>query len=136
MRLAIDPAALAWALTPRGGPARAALLGHEGFVPAEALARLRAARPRLEAQTGLGRGELWDLLEALLARVEAVEETRVAEFAPLARRVVPSPCAPTLTVALALEVDALLAGGPGFEAQTLVPILGVGPRPRQSALPD
>lgn len=135
MRLAVDPAALAWALAPAGGAARAALLQHDGVVPAAAVARLRAARLDLEAATGLARGEVWDLLEAVLARVRAAPEEEYAEFLPLAGRLVPAPCAPALAVALALDVDALLAGGPGFEGQDLVPVLAGWPRARQRTLP-
>jgi hypothetical protein len=134
MRLALDPAALAWALTPHGSAARAALLEHPAFVHADALARVRALRPRIEAGTGLARGEAWDLLQALLAGTEAVEAEACAEFQPLATRLVAPALAPTLAVALALEVDAVLAGGPGFEAQSLVPVLPCWPRPRQSRL--
>lgn len=134
MRLAVDPAVLAWALTSQGTVARAALLEHACFVPAEALDALRGLRPRLEAETGLARGELWDLLEALLARVRVVGPEEYAEFASLAARLVPPPLTPTLALGLALEVDALLAGGPGFEAQDLLPVLQAWPRARQASL--
>lgn len=134
MRLAVDPAALAWALAPQGSAARALLLQHEGFAPAEGLARLRGLRPRLEAETGLARGELWELLDALLARVQAVEPGEVEEFLPLARRLAGPGCAPTLALALALEVDAVLAGARGFEGQSLVPVLPAWPGARQAPL--
>lgn len=130
----MDPAVLAWALSPAGTAARAALLEHACFVPAEALDALREVRPRLEAETGLARGELWDLLEALLARVRVVGPEEYAEFGSLAARLVDPPLAPTLALGLALEVDALLAGGPGFEAQDLLPVLAAWPRARQTSL--
>ena len=135
MRLAVDPAVLAWALAPAGTTARAALLEHGGFLPLAALEGLRAVRPRIAAETGLARGEVWDLLEGLCRGLTAVPPEGYAEFLPLAGRLVAPPLAATLAVALAMEVDALLAGGPGFEAQDLVPVFPAWPRPRQSALP-
>jgi len=134
MRLALDPAVLAWALSKRGTAARASLLQHDALAPAEALARLREVMPQLPASTGLARGALWDLLSVLTARIEAVEEARYAEFLPLARRVVPPGCEATLALAMALEVEAVLAGGPGFEGQDLVPVVQVGVQPRQVGL--
>ncbi|MCA1813066.1 MAG: hypothetical protein LC624_03825 [Halobacteriales archaeon] len=135
MRLAIDPAALAWAITPQGSAARAWLLAHDGVLPADALDRLRDARRELGARTGLGPGETWDLLEAMLARAEAVPAEDAEEYAALARRLVPAPCAPTLAIALALEVDALLAGDASFAGQDLVPVLDAWPAARQQRLP-
>ena len=135
MKLALDPALLAWALAPQGRVARALLLERGGVVPAPAVARLRAARPHLEAATGLGRGELWDLLATLLERVEALDREDYAEFVPLAERLVGAACAEALAVGLACEVDALAAGGPGFEAQRLLPVLRAWPGPRQGTLP-
>lgn len=134
MRLALDPAALAWALSPLGAVARAALLEHDACLPADALVRLRDLRPAVEADTALARGELWDLLQALLARVEPVELDGFEEFLPLAKRLVPSPCAPSLALALAMDVRALLAGGPEFGAQDLVPVIQAWPRARQTRL--
>jgi hypothetical protein len=135
MRLAVDPAVLAWALHPQGTAARSLLLQHDGFVDTCAMARLRASRHALRHQTGLAPGELWDLLEALLTRVQAVEAEAWAEFGSLAARLVEAPLAPTMAIALALDVDGLLAGGPGFENQGLVPVANAWPRPRQSRLP-
>lgn len=135
MRFALDPAALAWALHPRGSAARAALLQHDAFVPTGALERLRALRPALEEATGLARGELWDLLQLLLSRVRAVPADEYDEFLSLARRLAPA-CAPAMAVALALEVDAVLAGAPGLEAQRLVPVVRAWPAPRQAGLPE
>lgn len=134
MRLAVDPAVFAWALARNGSVARAWLLQHDGFMHGSGVAHLRALRPRLEAETGLARGELWDLLEALLARCQTVEPDEVEEFRPLAARLVAHPCDATLAVALAMEVDAVLAGGPGFGGQELVPVLQAAPRPRQARL--
>jgi len=134
MRLAIDPAALGWALTPQGHATRAWLVAHDGVLPADALARLRGLRPELGARTGLGPGGTWDLLEGLLARVETVPAERAEEYHSLARRLVPAPCAPTLALALALEVDALLAGDASFAAQQLVPVVPGWPAPRQQTL--
>lgn len=134
MRLALDPAALAWALARDGDAARALLLQHDAYLDAPALSRLRHMRPRLEAETGLARGELWELLEALLGRVRGVPAEDYEEFLPLARRLVEPPCAPALAVGLALDVDALLVGGPGFASQDLVPVMPAWPRPRQVRL--
>lgn len=134
MRLALDPACLAWALLPQGTAARAALLQHDAWVPASALTKVRELRPRLENATGLARGELWDLLETLLGRVRVVGPSEYEEFLPLAQRLAPPACAPVLAIALALEVDAVLAGGPGFAGQDLVPVLDVAPRARQARL--
>jgi hypothetical protein len=134
MRLAVDPAVLAWALCPQGQAARAWLLAHDGVLEAEALERLRGMRRELAARTGLGAGETWDLLEALLARIEAVPAERAAEYATLAARLVPEPCAPTLALALALDVDALLAADAGFARQDLVPVVPAWPVPRQRQL--
>jgi hypothetical protein len=134
VRLAVDPAALAWALAAEGHVARAALLQHDAWLDAPALARLRAMRPHLETLTGLPRGALWDLLDALLSRIRAVPAEDYEEFLPLARRLVGPACAPALAVALALEVDAVLAGGPGFGGQDLVPVIPGWPRPRQARL--
>lgn len=135
MRLAADPAAFAWALHPRGHAARAMLLQHEVLAPAGGVAALRALRPRIEAATGLARGEAWDLLEGLLRNVHAVPEEEAAEFAPLAARLVPPACAPALALALAFDVDTLLAGDASFAAQRLVPVRPAWPPPRQRALP-
>jgi hypothetical protein len=134
MRLALDPACIAWALQPQGHAARAALLQHDSWVPAPALTRVRELRPRLENATGLARGELWDLLETLLSRVHAVGSKEYEEFLPLAQRLAPPACAPVLAVALAVEVDAVLAGGAGFGGQDLVPVLDAAPRARQARL--
>ncbi|HEV8361485.1 MAG TPA: hypothetical protein VGR28_13630 [Candidatus Thermoplasmatota archaeon] len=135
MRLALDPAALAWALHPQGHVARAALLQHASLVPSPAISRLRRLRGETADATGLRRNDVWDLLTALLSRVEAVERERYEEFLPLAHRLAGPERAPALAVALAMEVDALLAGDAGFARQDLVPVLPAWPRARQRRLP-
>jgi hypothetical protein len=134
MRLAVDPAAFAVAMLPSGSAARGWLAQHACFTPAGVVRGLRALRRDLEGPLGLGPGEVWELLEGLLAQVQAVPAGQYAEFLPLALRLVPAACAPTLALALALDVDALLAGGPGFEGQRLVPVLRGWPGARQGGL--
>lgn len=128
MRVALDPAVLAWAITPAGAEARAALLEHACFLPLDAMEHLRRLQPSAMPRAQLSGHDVWQFMEALVARVRIADHEAYEDFMSLSRRLVPEHLASTLAVGLAIEADAILAGGPGFEQQELLSVMPAWPK--------